>query len=164
MILEAYKAWGTDCLKHLVGMFALAIWDTQRKCLVLARDRLGKKPLFLQRLADDGLIFASELKGLRQHHAASLTINADALDDFLSLNYLLTDQCILAGVEKPPPGHALIAELNAPVKISQYWNIAEKFHEKRHYPSKAAAAEELDDLLQSAVRGQLLCEVLLGPS
>ena len=89
VLLNAYIAWGLECLQHLNGMFAFAIWDDVDKRLFLARDRLGEKPLYYSRLAGGGIVFASELKALRRHPAVSRRINPRAVSQFLSLNYVL---------------------------------------------------------------------------
>jgi asparagine synthase (glutamine-hydrolysing) len=162
VILEAYKKWGEDCLERLVGMFAFAIWDENRNRLLLARDRLGEKPLYFQNLVNGGLIFASEMKALRAHPEASSTVNPAALSDFLSLNYILSDKSILRGVEKLPAAHYLLFEKGRPPVMKQYWDLARHFREKRPYRSEAAAAEELAHHLESAVKGQLLSDVPLG--
>ncbi|HCF99608.1 MAG TPA: asparagine synthetase B, partial [Chloroflexi bacterium] len=95
VILEAYKHWGDGCTERLNGMFAFAIWDESQRRLFLARDRLGKKPLYYHRLGDRGVVFASELKSLRLHPAIAGTVNPTALGHYLSLNYTLTSACIL---------------------------------------------------------------------
>ena len=162
VILEAYKKWGAGCLERLVGMFAFAIWDENQHRLLLARDRLGEKPFYFQRLKDGGLIFASEMKALRAHPEASTTVNPAAVSDFLSLNYILSDKCILRGVEKLPPAHYLLFEKGRQPVLKQYWDLARHFRDKRAFRSEAAAAEELAGHLESAVKGQLLSDVPLG--
>lgn len=162
VILEAYKRWGVDCLQHLVGMFAFAIWDASRARLFLARDRLGEKPLFYQRLSGGGMIFASELKALRQHPEASSTISPAALSDYLTLNYIMTDRCIFEGVEKLPPAHYLTVERDGTCVSERYWDLAAFYRDKQIRHSESAAAEELAHLLDGAVRGQMISDVPLG--
>lgn len=106
VLLKAWAAWGDAALKRLNGMFAFALWDNTRRELVLARDRLGKKPLFYRHHAV-GIIFASELGALMQHPAIPLNVNPVALGHFLSHNYIPTVHSILAGISKLPPGTCL---------------------------------------------------------
>jgi len=162
VILHAYAKWGLDCFEKFNGMFALAIWDEHKRRLVLARDRAGKKPLFFQRLGDGGIAFASELKALRLHPDVSATVNPLALGHFLSLNYTLTDQCILAGVEKLPPAHYLVLDQGAAPKIEEYWEYSSFFQQKRHFRNEDEAAEELRALIDDAVRLRLVSDVPLG--
>jgi len=88
VLLEAIKAWGPAALERVVGMFALALWDTQRQTLLLARDRLGKKPLFFAHLPDGGLLFASEPRALATHPGVSGGIDPVALANYLSVSIL----------------------------------------------------------------------------
>lgn len=162
VILWAYAIWGPDCLKRLNGMFALAIWDEKHRRLLLARDRAGKKPLYFTRLPDGGLAFASELKALRMHPNVSDYVNPKAVGHFLSLNYTLTDECIIAGVEKLPPAHFLIVEHGKPNRAQEYWNLAAHFREKRRYRDEKEAADALRALLDDAVSIRLVSDVPLG--
>jgi asparagine synthase (glutamine-hydrolysing) len=161
VILEAYKKWDVGCLEHFNGMFAFALWDEVARRLVLARDRLGEKPLYYQTLAD-GLAFASGLKALRLHPAVSRAIDPAALGDFLSLNYVLGSRSIAAGVQKLPPGHFLLATRAGVGRPTRYWDLARHFHAKRTFAREADAAAELDALLQDAVRLRLVSDVPLG--
>ena len=162
VILEAFKRWGPDCLERFNGMFALAIWDETERRLFLARDRLGKKPLFYYPLVDGGLVFASELKALREDPAVKRTLNLRALSHYLSLNYTLTAECILDGVQKLPAAHYLIVEKDKPIRRVLYWDLASYYHNKRRYTSVNEAAEELSEILSDAVRLRLISDVPLG--
>ncbi len=163
VILEAYKRWGVAALARLNGMFALALWDETRERLLLARDRAGEKPLYYQPLDGGGLIFASELGALRAHPAASRTVDPVAVSQFLSLNYLLTDTCILAGVRKLPAAHHLTVERRGPpAEPARYWDLAPSFRDKRRFAGDAEAAAALDELVDDAVRLRLVADVPLG--
>ena len=162
VILEAYKRWGVEAVHRLNGMFAFALWDEVEERLFLARDRAGEKPLFYQRLPGSGLIFASELQALRAHPAASRAVNPEAIGQFLSLNYLLTDTSILAGVERLPAGCFLLVERDRSPRKTRYWDLAASFREKRRFESEAAAAEELNALIDDSVRLRLVSDVPLG--
>jgi len=162
IVLQAFARWGTNCFSRLNGMFALAIWDDSRRRLVLARDRAGKKPLFFQRLADGGVVFASELKALRLHPQVSSSIDPAALSQYLSLAYVLEDRCILQGVEKVLPAHFLEFEHGRSMHPQCYWNLASFFHDKRTFRNEAAAAAELAELIDDAVRLRLVSDVPIG--
>lgn len=162
VILEAYKRWGVACLPRLNGMFAFALWDANARRLFLARDRLGKKPLFYQTLPDGGILFASELKALCQDPAVSRQINPVALNHYLALNYVLTAEPILQGVRKLPAAHYLLVEQGKPARPAIYWDLAASFHTKNKFRSEAEAAEALRALIDDAVRLRLISDVPLG--
>ena len=162
VILEAYKKWGMECLRRLNGMFAFALWDEPNHRLFLERDRLGKKPLFYQLLPDGGVVFASELKALVEDPVVSRQINPRALGQYLSLNYTLTDECILGGVSKLPAGHYLVIEQGREPREIRYWDLAHHFRNKRNFASENEAAEALRSLIDDAVRLRLVSDVPLG--
>src|SRR3954468_7471200 len=115
-----YEESGPKFVERLHGMFALALWDEPRGRLVLARDRLGKKPLLWTRLPDGALAFASELEGLLRLPSLPREIDADALDAYLALQYVPAPRTALHGVQKLLPGHLLVAEGDS-VRIERYW-------------------------------------------
>ncbi len=162
VILEAYKRWGIAGLERLNGMFAFALWDEPARRLLLARDRLGKKPLFYAPLADGGLVFASELKALVEDPAVPRRIDPEALGHYLSLNYTLTDAAIFSGVRKLPAAHVLAIEAGRPAVPAPYWDLAAHFRDKRRFSSEAEAAEAVAELLEDAVRLRLVADVPLG--
>jgi asparagine synthase (glutamine-hydrolysing) len=162
VILESYKCWGPDCVQRFNGMFAFALWDERQEHLMLARDRLGKKPLYFQRLGNAGIVFASELKALRLHPRVGSSISPVALGHFLSVNYTLTKQSILEGVEKLPAASYLLVSregLSTPVG---YWDLAAAFREKPQRGSVDETADELAALIDDAVRLRLISDVPLG--
>ena len=118
VLLEAYKAWGTNCVERLRGMFAFAIWDGRR--LFLARDRIGQKPLFY-REEPGRLLFASELKSLLQAADAPRELDPTALDDFLTYQYVPHPRCIFRGYAKLPPAHAAVYE-EGRLNLFRYWS------------------------------------------
>lgn len=179
VILEAWKRYGIDCLQKFVGMFAFAIWDKEQENLFLARDRMGEKPLYYSSLTtsavisgsapDHNIVFASEMKALCLHPNISNRINPNALSEFLSLNYILTDSCILQGVEKLPPAHYLLLKRGRPPEIRNYWNLSEHYRNKDQNNSKVyikkakeEAAEKLRSMIQSSVQDQMVSDVPLG--
>lgn len=160
VILAAYSEWGTDCLSRLNGMFAFAINDTMRQMLFLARDRAGEKPLFYA-FADGALRFASELKGLLANSGSSRRIDPEALDIYLAMGYVSGDRCMISGVKKLPPAHAMLFDVTSgTTRIWRYWQLPEP-------PSTAGQDEygllnELEALLEDAVRRQLEADVPVG--
>jgi len=162
VILEAYKAWGVEALHRLNGMYAFALWDDPNQQLLLARDRLGEKPLYYSRAADESIVFASELRALRVHPSVSDEIDPVALGHFLSLNYTLTSHCMLKDVEKLPPGHYLLAERDREMRIESYWDLAPRFLDKRRIEPRDRLVDELGALIDDATRLRLVSDVPLG--
>ena len=162
VLLEAYKAWGTNCLERLNGMFAFAIWDRLKQELFLARDRLGKKPLFYFSLSNGGLVFASELKSLLTHPSAPKGLNLNALNQYLSFGYVPGQTCIISGIKKLPPGHFLIAEQRKFYEPVSYWDLKSAFLYKQKFKSIEEASEAFRSLFQDAVKVRLVSDVPLG--
>src|SRR5438067_4776695 len=129
VIAHAYEEYGPRCVEQLRGMFAFAVWDEPRRRLFLARDRLGKKPLFYT-LADGQLVFASELQGLLAHPGVRREIDPTAIDDYLTYGYIPAPKTVFRGVFKLPPAHTLTLDLpaddRAPAvpKVERYWRLA----------------------------------------
>ena len=155
--LHAFLEWDTGCFERFRGMFAIAIWSPRERRLVLARDRMGIKPLYIRRIEND-IVFGSELKALFAHPEVSRTLDTSALQDFLSLNYVPGRRTLVQGIEKLPAGHFLEWRDGA-VSVCQWWKLT-------FAPDKAldeqSAAEELDGLLSAAVREHLVSDVPLG--
>jgi asparagine synthase (glutamine-hydrolysing) len=162
VILEAYKRWGDACLERLNGMFAFGLWDEGRQRLLLARDRLGEKPLYYAELPGQGIVFASGLKALRLYPGVGRDISPGALSHYLSLNYILHSECILRGVRKLPAGHFLAVDREHSAQEKSYWDLAHHFRNKRTVRSRAQTAEELAALVDDAVRSRLVSDVPLG--
>ena len=162
VLLTALKEWGPAALQKLIGMFAVALWDKHRQVLLMARDRLGKKPLFYARLPHGGLAFASEPRALATHPGVSTDIDAVALAQYLRLNYVPCNRSLFAGVESLPPACYAEFDLSRGLRITRYWDLAAKFREKRTFRSEQEAAEELRDLIDDAVRRRLISDVPLG--
>ena len=120
-IIHAYEEYGVDCIAHLHGMFGLAIWDVTRRRLLLARDRVGKKPLYYARV-DGNLIFASEIKSLLCHPQVKRRVDVQALADFLSVRYVPGPATLFANISKVLPGHLILCE-NGEFKEHCYWDF-----------------------------------------
>ncbi len=160
VILAAYEQWGADCVKHLHGMFAFAIYDRKRRELFLARDRFGVKPLFYAQLSDGAMAFASELKGLLAHPLMRREVDPRAVEDFMAWGYVPDHRSILQGVAKLPAGHTLLLKHDSPVpRPSQYWDIS--FAERHKGKAKDLEAELLHHL-QQGVTSRMVSDVPLG--
>ncbi len=156
-ILHLYEDEEEAALQHLRGMFAIAIWDRRKNRLFLARDRLGKKPLYYT-VQDGTLYFASELSALRIGLPRRPEIHLEAIDLYLSLQYIPDPLTAYQGIYKLPPAHFLIWE-NGQLRIERYWDLA---YQPKWQASEAELAEELRLRLKEAVRLRLISEVPLG--
>ena len=156
VVLHAFLKWDLDCFRRLRGMFAAALWQQSRRRLVLARDRMGIKPLYIHRRGED-LYFGSELKAILEHPEIERRIDRTGLAFYLSLNYVPCPHTLVAGLRKLAPGHWLEWRDGA-VTTGAYWRL-------RFAPRKrplAEAKEELDFLLGESVREHLISDVPLG--
>jgi len=159
VILAAYDEWGVDCVQRLAGMFAFAIWDEPRRRLWLARDRVGKKPLYYSE-AGDILSFASELKALAGAADVGREVDIDAVRMYLQLGYVPSPFTIYSGIRKLPPAHHLIAE-HGNVTVQRYWDPVEHALEPKPR-TDAAAQAELEARLAIAVGQRMIADVPLG--
>jgi len=166
VIVHLYEEYGTKCVDHLQGMFAFAIWDGNRKRLFLARDRLGQKPL-IYRCEKNRLVFASELKALLQIPGARRELNPEAVDAYLTYQYVPHPLTILKGYAKLPPGHRAVFE-NGQLKIDKYWTppfepgAATESNPAATFSSVQDWQQELRKRLTSAVELRLRSDVPLG--
>ncbi|MBK9165445.1 MAG: asparagine synthase (glutamine-hydrolyzing) [Acidobacteria bacterium] len=157
-ILHAFEEYGAECVDHLRGMFAIAIWNFESEELFLARDRVGKKPLFYGTAGDGAFIFGSELKSLVLHPGIDRTIDPEALDAYLAFGYVPEHLCIFGAIKKLEPGHTLLLA-KGKISTRRYWKLPEDRVEGR---SDDEIAEELVERLREAVRVRLISEVPLG--
>jgi asparagine synthase (glutamine-hydrolysing) len=156
-VLQAFLEWGTDCFARLRGMFALAIWSNAERRLILARDRLGIKPLYIAERGDD-LYFASELKGILIHPEIERQLSLEGLDCYLSMNYVPSPWTLVDGIQKLPPGRWLEWK-DGRTKQHTYWRVPAA---RPRRTSLEDAKAELDDLLDQSVREHLMSDVTLG--
>ena len=156
-LLHLYEDLGTECFAELNGMFAAAIWDANRNRLVLARDRIGQKPLYYA--ARDGrLVFGSELKSLAEVEGICTEVDPGAIDEFLTYQYVPHPGTIWKGVRKLAPGHFAVFE-NGEISVQRYW----EFDPRTERPiSREAAKERLNELLTDSVRLRMQSDVPLG--
>jgi asparagine synthase (glutamine-hydrolysing) len=158
VLLHLYEEMGPGLVERLRGMFAFALWDAPRKQLLLARDRIGKKPLYFWQHA--GLfLFASEVKALLVHPAVSREVDWEAFHHYLAFGYTPADRSIFAGIAKLPPAHTATL-LDGTLKLERYWTLPQVTHEPRL--SAAEAADRIRHELREAVRLRLESDVPLG--
>jgi asparagine synthase (glutamine-hydrolysing) len=153
-----YEEFGDAMVEHLNGMFALALWDSRRRRLLLARDRFGEKPLFWS-VFDNILLFASEPKVLLAHPSVKTSLNLQALRQYLSFDYVPAPLTIYQDINKLPAAHTLTLE-NGAIKTQCYWSLSYKTTQPP--PTEIEAAEELQELLAESVRLRLVSDVPLG--
>lgn len=158
-ILHLYEEFGIECVSHLRGMFAFAIWDSDKRVLLLARDRFGIKPLYYARTRRE-LLFASEIKALLAHPDLTPELNYSSLPEYLSFGYLSQSQTLFDGIVKLPPGHVLQATEDGMITTNCYWEL-------RHTPELEWKPERYyvdtyRNLLEEAVRIHLISDVPVG--
>ncbi|MBN8889838.1 MAG: amidotransferase 1, exosortase A system-associated [Rhodospirillales bacterium] len=158
-IIHAWEEWGPDCVGHLNGMFAFAIWDRNRETLFLARDRLGKKPLHYAHTADGSLVFASELGALAGVPGLARRIDPLAVDDYFTFGYVPDPATIYTAIRKLPAAHTLLLRRGGPVEAPRrYWAPQTATHKI----GEAEAARELVTRLGACVGERLVADVPLG--
>jgi asparagine synthase (glutamine-hydrolysing) len=157
-IVHAYEEFGPACIDRLRGMFVFAIWDQAAHSLFIARDRVGKKPLFYTLTAQGTFIFASELKALLAHPEIEVEINLTAIDAYFTLGYVPDPLSVFRGVHKLAPGHHLLFT-NGKVTEQQYWDFE---FEPAASQREEDYLDELRRLLDESVRLRLIADVPLG--
>ncbi|KPK75372.1 MAG: hypothetical protein AMJ89_04625 [candidate division Zixibacteria bacterium SM23_73] len=157
VIVHLYEEYGTECVKHLRGMFCFALWDDNHKRLVLAKDRIGIKPLYYA-ICQNQLIFGSEIKSILQHPLFEREIDLDALKDYFTFLYIPAPKTIFSGISKLLPGHILVQE-DKKLTIKKYWELK---YETSLKQSEDYFVEGFLEKLKEAVRMHLLSDVPLG--
>lgn len=164
-ILEACSAWGVEVtIPKLWGMFAIALWDRRERVLILARDRIGKKPLYYG-FSGDAFLFGSELKALRAYPGFAGEVDRDALLLYLRFGYVPAPYSIYKGIAKLPPGTLATVKPGEAPRIQPYWQarqVVERGLAERLELSETEAEGELDALLRDAVRRRMIADVPLG--
>lgn len=165
VILHAYEEFGTDCLHRFNGQFAFAVWDSRRRSLFLARDRVGVRPLFYT-LAGGSLVFGSEIKALLADRRVRAEIDPVALDQVFTFWSTLTPRTVFKDIVEVPPGHYLLAG-DGGVAVRPYWQVTFPDEEERRRERLTARAEEdyleeFEALLLDATRIRLRADVPVG--
>ncbi len=160
-IIYAYERWGVDCLSRLRGMFAFAIWDRNRRRLFLARDRVGKKPLFYAQFGNH-FLFTSELQGMLADRGLPRDVHPQAIDAYLTYGYVPAPHTAFQGINKLPPAHYLTLDLTpmgVEKRVERYWSL-------NYMPklgiSEDEACEALREKVAEAVRLRMISDVPLG--
>jgi len=156
-ILHLYEDYGDDCVQHLRGQAAFALWDGKKRRLLLARDRMGKKPLYYT-IQNGTLYFGSELSAILTALPHKPEINLEAIDLYLSLQYIPDPFTAYEGIHKLPPAHTLVWQ-NGQIKLNRYWDFS---YQPKHTTSEEELIEELRALLKESVKMRLISEVPLG--
>ncbi len=157
VLIALYERHGAECLDLLNGMFALAIWDTQDQVLFLARDRLGKKPLYFYQ-KDQRFLFASEIKSILCAEDIDRTVRSDAVQDYFFYQYVPDPKTIFKYIHKLPPGYWMRIDRDGSVQ-QQYWDVS---FAKTHTGSRDQIEEELVELLDDSVSARMISDVPLG--
>jgi asparagine synthase (glutamine-hydrolysing) len=164
-VLNAFLEWDTECFARLRGMFAVALWRESDRRLVLARDRMGIKPLYIARRGED-LYFGSELKAILVHPEIERCLSPEGLDCYLSLNYVPAPWTLVDGIEKLLPGQWMEWRLGVgnrcAIRTDRYWRLPAGKEENVERWTPETAAAELDRLLKQSVREHLESDVPLG--
>ena len=159
VILHLYEESGPECLTRLNGMFALAIWDAPRRRLLVARDRLGIKPMYWAE-STGGFLFASEIKSLLRHEGVGSEVNPTVLRDYLELRYAPGPDSMLRGVNKLPAGHYALVENGGPVRQHRYWR--QPLCEGPFAGSDQDYLDEFAERFERSVKRRLMSEVPFG--
>jgi asparagine synthase (glutamine-hydrolysing) len=160
VVLAAYRKWGEECLRHLNGMFAFALFDGARRRLLLARDRAGEKPLFVYR-ASGKFMFASELKALMKAPGFPRVLDRQSLEHYLAYGYIPGSLCLLKGVNKLPQGHALSLDVDSlEERTWTYWSLPRAGNAGSE--DAETLVSELEELLLDSVRLRLISDVPVG--
>ena len=157
VLVHGYEQWGDDMLHRLVGMFAFALWDENRRRLLVARDRFGKKPLYYSSHRGGEIVFGSEIKALL---AAGVPADLDdaALEDYLALRYVPAPRTLFRSVRQLPAGHKMVIGEDQ-FEVQRWWRLR---YEPKPAVRLAQAADDVEDLMRTAVERRLVSDVPLG--
>ncbi|NQU10154.1 asparagine synthase (glutamine-hydrolyzing), partial [bacterium] len=158
VIVHLYEDQGERCVESLRGMFAFALWDQRRETLLLARDRLGIKPLHYAVLENRSLVFGSEIKAVLADPAVPRRLDPEALAQYLHFLYVPTPRTMFAGIRKLPAAHVLVGNRQG-IRLHRYWDLT---YGRAAPPAPADCAARLHDLLRDTVRDHLVSDVPLG--
>lgn len=158
VIAHLYEEYGVDCVRHLHGMFAFALWDVKQRRLLLARDRIGKKPL-LYSMRDGELNFASEMRALLASSGVPRQLDIEAIDSYLAFGYVPTPRSIFSSVRKLPPAHTLVLQ-DGNVTLENYWRL--DYSRKLAVRDPRELHEPIRDAVRAATRRRLISDVPLG--
>ncbi|MDQ3193504.1 MAG: asparagine synthase (glutamine-hydrolyzing), partial [Bacteroidota bacterium] len=162
VILYAYEKFGTDCFEKFNGMFAIAIWDTVKKELILAKDRFGKKPLYYYKDKNKNIIFASELTALLEDRSIPKKISYEAVNCYLAIGYILSPITIYENIFKLEPATYLkISDGGNKIEKVQYWDYSDTFRTKST-ESEIEIENRILYLLEESVKKRMISDVPVG--
>lgn len=159
VLLYAFEEYGIECLQKIEGMFVFAIYDFRKKELVLARDRMGKKPLYYSLCPDNTFVFASELKAVLKHPSVKKELDLEAVNQYLTFDYIPTPNSINVNVCRLEAAHYMIVKNGEILKKSPYWKSNFDIDKTISF---GEAKEQLDHLLNEAVKKRMISDVPLG--
>jgi asparagine synthase (glutamine-hydrolysing) len=159
--LRAYEEWGIGCVERLEGMFAIAVWDPRQESLLLARDRLGIKPLYYAQPNDRELLFASELRAILPHLGRPARVSECGVMSYLATGAVVEPETMIEGITMLPPGH-LAAWQSDRLDVRRYWSLEEAFLGDVPHLTPKAMTQELRERLESAVSAQLVSDAPLA--
>ncbi|MBI4203258.1 MAG: asparagine synthase (glutamine-hydrolyzing) [Chloroflexi bacterium] len=159
-ILHLYEEQGADCVDSLIGMFAFAIWDQKKRQLLLARDRIGVKPLYYT-MMDGRLLFASEIKGILAYPGVHREVDQEALSLYLSFGAVPAPKTLFQGISKLPAGHRLVTQANGQMRLERYWDAVfpEDGYTQR---SEEECTEEVRRLFAQSIERRMMSDVPFG--
>jgi asparagine synthase (glutamine-hydrolysing) len=160
VILAAYKKWGVDCLEHFFGMFAFALWDEKQAQLLIARDRLGVKPLYYSE-TEHGFLFASELRSILSTGWVDRRISANAAADYLRYQTVHAPNTIIDGVHMLMPGHRMVIDAKG-IRTERWWDVTDSRVRLDGSESKGSVCKHINELLQSSVELRMRADVPFG--
>jgi asparagine synthase (glutamine-hydrolysing) len=158
-VIHLYEEQGRECVQHLRGMFAFAVWDRRSRALFLARDRLGIKPLYY-RYDGKTLLFASEIKAILAYPGVKAEFNQGKLAEYLAFGYVAGPETMFTGIRKLLPGHRLELNENGELRIEQYWDLSAR--EGPHSHPRKYYVKTYRELLEESVTNHLMSDVPLG--
>jgi asparagine synthase (glutamine-hydrolysing) len=157
VLLRSYEKWGLGCLNKIRGMFAFSIWDEPNKRLILARDRIGIKPLYY--CSENNIfLFASELRAIIASKIKKPSINKSGIFQYLSYGRVGSSESILESITELPPGHFLIADMNG-IKVEKYWNPSYQTNETQ---TPSEVIEQIGNIFEESVKQHLISDVSIG--
>lgn len=158
-IIHLYEEYGRDLVKHLRGMFAFAIWDTKKRRLLLARDRLGIKPLYYRRTRSE-ILFGSEIKTILSYPGVKANLNREGIPEYLAFGYLAGDESFFKDIYKLPPGHTAELSESGDMDIQRYWELGDR--EDDGGKPEQYYVHRYREMLEDAVSSHLMSDVPLG--
>ncbi len=159
VLVHLYEDFGKDLVKHLRGMFAFALWDARQRKLMLARDHLGQKPLYIYR-DDEKLLFGSELKAILAHPNVDRSISSEAVEDYMTFGVVAGERCIFKRVQKLPAAHTITLDAGTLYSPAQrYWRLS---FDNEVQASDDEWKERISDMIRESVSAHLIADVPVG--